>query len=87
MKHATDKALDQLEPLLQRLRALGGLTEKKRGVFYRRSSSFLHFHEDPSGLYADLKRRDATIERLRVDTAEGQQALLDRASEELGSSC
>ena len=60
MKHAGEQALDQLEPLLSALRALPGLVEKKRGVFYRKSKAFLHFHEDPKGLFADL--RDATGE-------------------------
>jgi hypothetical protein len=54
MKHAGDEALDALEPLLTDIRALGGLKEKKRGVFYRKSKAFLHFHEDPAGLFADL---------------------------------
>lgn len=60
MKHAGEQALDQLEPLLGELRALPGMVEKKRGVFYRKSKAFLHFHEDPRGLFADL--RDATGE-------------------------
>jgi hypothetical protein len=49
------------------LRTVDGLTEKKRGVFYRGSRAFLHFHEDPSGLYADV-RVDADFERFRVMT-------------------
>jgi hypothetical protein len=56
MKHAGDKALDALEPVLAGLRALDGLIERRRGVFYRKSSALLHFHEDPAGLFADLKR-------------------------------
>ena len=55
MKHAGPGALDQLEPLLAQLRGLGGMVEKKRGVFYRKSQAFLHFHEDPKGLFADLR--------------------------------
>jgi hypothetical protein len=54
MRHAGAAALDQLEPLLQQLRALPALKEKARGVFYLRSRAFLHFHEDPSGLHALL---------------------------------
>jgi hypothetical protein len=52
-----------------------GLVEKKRGVFYRRSRAFLHFHEDPSGLHADVRLADA-FERLRVETAREQDQLL-----------
>lgn len=66
MKHAGPAALDQLEPLLESLRALGGLKEKARGVFYRRSRAFLHFHEDRSGLYADLRNDLGEFERYRV---------------------
>jgi len=31
------------------------MIEKKRGVFYFKSRSFLHFHEDPAGIFADVK--------------------------------
>ena len=58
MKHAGEIALDQLEPLLARVRALPGLTEKKRGVFYRKSRAFLHFHADPEGLFGDVRAAD-----------------------------
>lgn len=58
MKHASEIALDQLEPLLARVRALPGLTEKKRGVFYRKSRAFLHFHEAPKGLFGDVRAAD-----------------------------
>ena len=55
MKHARDAALDTLEPLLRELREIDGMAEKKRGVFYRRSQAFLHFHEDPEGMFADVR--------------------------------
>jgi hypothetical protein len=55
VKHATPVALDALEPLLVKLRAVDGLTERNRGVFYRRSQAFLHFHEDPAGFFADVR--------------------------------
>ena len=38
MKHAGSEALDQLEDVLEDLRGIDGLVEKKRGVFYRRSA-------------------------------------------------
>jgi hypothetical protein len=75
MKHAGQGALDQLEPLLQELRATAGVVEKKPGVFYRKSKALLHFHEDPSGLYADV-RVGAAFERRRVETPEERAALL-----------
>ena len=70
MKHAGPAALDTIEPLLQRLRAIGGLREKTRGVFYLRSKAFLHFHEDPSGLYADIRAPGgAHFDRLKLGAA------------------
>jgi hypothetical protein len=67
VKHVSPGGLDELEDLLRALRAIDGLREKKRGVFYRGSRAFLHFHEDPGGLYADV-RVDADVERFRVTT-------------------
>ncbi len=79
MKHAGPAALDALEPLLAQIRLAGGLQEKSRGVFYRRGKAFLHFHEAPAGLFADIRAavgRD--FDRLRVDEADGAAALLAR---------
>ena len=75
MKHATPIALDALEPLLAQIRVVEGLTERKRGVFYRKSSAFLHFHEDPAGFFADL-RTGPVWERLPVNSAKERRALL-----------
>ncbi len=77
VRHATSAALDELEPLLERLRALPGLVERKRGVFYLRSRAFLHFHEDPSGLHADV-RLDENFQRFRVHTPPERAVLFDR---------
>ena len=49
----------------------------RRGVFYRGSRAFLHFHEDPSGFYADV-RLDADFERMRVTTKAERKRLLSR---------
>jgi hypothetical protein len=69
VKHAGAEAIRELEPMLADLRTLGGLIEKKPGVFYRRGKAFLHFHEDPEGLFADVRFADAgDFERLRVTT-------------------
>jgi hypothetical protein len=75
VKHVSEGGLDELESLLDELRAVDGLTEKKRGVFYRGSRAFLHFHEDPSGLYADV-RVDAAFERFRVTTKAERERLV-----------
>ena len=68
MKHATAAALDRLEPLLAELREVPGLREKSRGVFYRKSAAYLHFHEDRAGLFADIRRADGEFDRHRVET-------------------
>jgi hypothetical protein len=67
MKHAGTAALDQLDDLLARIRKHSDLREKSRGCFYRKSSGFLHFHEDPEGMFADLKVGNE-FERFRVST-------------------
>jgi hypothetical protein len=77
VRHVTPVGLDELEPFLDRLRGLPALVERKRGVFYRRSKAFLHFHEDPSGLHADV-RLSESFERYRVQTTAEQAALLER---------
>ena len=76
MKHAGPQALDALEDVLAKLRELAALKEKSRGCFYRKSSSFLHFHEDPEGFFADVKLHGAEFTRLRVSSARERAALL-----------
>jgi hypothetical protein len=78
MRHAGSEALDRLEPLLVELRALDGLVERKRGIFYKGSRAFLHFHEDPSGLHADVRLGDDgdDFERRRVETKPEQMSLV-----------
>lgn len=75
MKHATTIALDALEPLLEQLRTVDGLVERKRGVFYRKSQAMLHFHEDAAGFFADLRVAPGWT-RLPVTTAAERRQLL-----------
>lgn len=77
MRHATAETLKDAEELLARLRAVPGLVEKSHGVFYRKSKAFLHFHEDPSGLYADV-RFGAEFERVRAETDAERETLVAR---------
>jgi len=86
MRHAREEDLDRLEPLLAQLRALPGLTEKKRGTFYRKSRAFLHFHEDPKGLFADIRdAADADFDRIDVTEESGRARLLALARQRLGT--
>ena len=85
MRHARPQDLDRLEDLLAQLRTLPGMIEKTRGVFYVRSRSFLHFHEDPKGLFADLREAGGgnDFDRLDVTEAAGQAALMAAARRRL----
>ena len=84
MRHARDQDLDRLEDLLGELRALPAIVEKKRGVFYLKGRAFLHFHEDPKGLFADLREAaGADFERLDVTDPAGRAALLALARQRL----
>jgi hypothetical protein len=80
VRHTRAQALNELEPFLERLRAVPGLVEMNRGVFYVRSKAFLHFHEDPSGLHADV-RLGPEFSRFRVETQEERDDLLTRIEE------
>jgi hypothetical protein len=84
MRHARDADLDRIDGLLAQLRALPGLKEKKRGVFYSGSRAFLHFHEDPKGMFADLcSGPSGSDERIDVTQAAGQAALMQAARRRL----
>jgi hypothetical protein len=76
MKHASAAALQGLASLIEQLRAVPGLVERKPGIFYHRSCAFLHFHEDPAGLFADAKLDLKGFQRLCVSTSAQQRALL-----------
>jgi hypothetical protein len=77
VRHARDHDLDRLEPLLVELRQVEGLREKSRGVFYKGSKAFLHFHEDNDELFADV-RFESDFERIDVTTSTAQKRLLSR---------
>jgi hypothetical protein len=77
VRHATSETLREIEPLLETLRSVPGLVEKRPGIFYRKSKAFLHFHEDPSGLHADV-RFGEEFERVRVASEVERKALMAR---------
>ena len=72
MKHAGPASLDALEPLLAEIRPRVAIdpkiVEKKRGSFYRRGKAWLHFHEDPAGIFVDIRAADGKdFDRLKLD--------------------
>ena len=79
MKHATAGALAELKDLIADLRELPGVSERKPGIFYARNKALLHFHEDPKGLFADIKGR-SDWERYSVNTARERAAFFKRAA-------
>jgi hypothetical protein len=84
MRHAGPAALDELALLLSALCALPGLKEKSRGIFYSKSKAFLHFHEDPRGLFADLRSAEGRdFDRFDVTAEAGREALLAAAAARL----
>jgi hypothetical protein len=76
MRHARPDDLVPIEALLRDLRSVSGLVERTPGVFYRRSRAFLHFHADPSGLFADIRLQGEDFERIPIDSPTAQAALL-----------
>jgi hypothetical protein len=75
MKHAGAQTLQLLSDLLDQIRQRQELKEKKPGIFYRKSKSFLHFHEDPAGIFADISSGD-DFDRYPVNTKNERQTLL-----------
>lgn len=78
MKHASAAALTEYPTLLASLRNIPALNERTPGSFYRKSSAFLHFHEDPAGLFVGVKLNGKEFERFRVSTR-AEQALFLKA--------
>ncbi len=84
MRHARDQDLDRIDDLLAQVRTLPRIVEKKRGVFYLKSKGFLHFHEDPKGMFADLTGADGRgFDRIDVTEPAGQAELMAMASARL----
>ena len=71
---------------LATLRAIDGMNEQRPGVFYRKSRAFLHFHEDPTGLHADLRTADhGDFVRTRVETKAEQSKLIETITSALAT--
>jgi len=80
MAHIDEAALARLLPLLRQLREIKTLREIKPGIFYLKSSAFIHFHDEAGVLVADLKRASGSgFDRYPVDAATGQRKLVDDA--------
>jgi hypothetical protein len=77
LRHARADDLVVIEPVLAEIRTHQELMERSPGTFYRKSQAFLHFHEDPAGLFADVRLAPGdAFTRLRVSTKAEQRAFL-----------
>jgi hypothetical protein len=83
VKHAGAATLTLLDPLLAEIRKRRLLREKSPGAFYCKSKAFLHFHEDPAGIFADAKLDFVEFTRIRATTAREQRALLEKIDQSL----
>ena len=77
MKHAGPDTLARISPLLAQLRARTVLRERRPGVFELKSRAFLHFHDDPSGIFCDVRLAEDFV-RMPVTSRSEQSDLLDR---------
>jgi hypothetical protein len=80
LKHAGSASINTLNDLLDQIRGEKVLKEKKPGVFYLKSTAFLHFHEDVSGLFADLRVNDAW-QRFPVTALSEQELFIEKFRE------
>ena len=85
MKHAGAAALEEIGPLLAEIRKRPHLREKSPGSFYAKSKAYLHFHEDPAGMFADVKLDFVEFTRMRATTAKEQKALLAKIDKSLAT--
>lgn len=81
MRHAGKETLAEIEPLLRHLREIPKMVERTPGCFYLSSKAYVHFHEDPEGIFADVKLNGKTFDRLRVSTKREQSRFLKAVDE------
>ncbi len=79
MKQST---LDTLKPLLNFLRSYDCLEETEGQKFLLKGVDFVHFHDDPDGLWADAKLTKKRV-RLPVTTVSEQGELMELIANKL----
>jgi hypothetical protein len=85
VKHAGAEALKLINPLLTEIRKRPKLRENTPGNFYVKSKAYLHFHEDPAGMFADVKLDFVEFTRMRATTAKEQKTLLTKIDKSLAA--
>jgi hypothetical protein len=76
--------LDCIEPLLEVLRGYSALTEVRPTAFHLDGRDFIHFHELPEGIFADVRLSKGQV-RMSVSTQPEQTELLERIEDTLSS--
>jgi hypothetical protein len=76
MKHAGEESLKTMQDVLQVLRGMPGLSERRAGIFYTKAGAYLHFHEDRAGMFADVKLCGKDFQRFPVNTTDERKVLL-----------
>jgi hypothetical protein len=81
MNHTT---LACITPLLEVLRAYPELREVRPTVVHLNGRDFIHFHDEPEGIFADVSLSKGRV-RLPVSTRAEQSELLARIERNLSS--
>jgi hypothetical protein len=76
--------LDRIAPLLEALRAHPTLREVRPTVFQLNDRDFLHFHDEPECIFADVRLTKRFV-RLPVSSHSEQLELLERIDHNLSS--
>jgi hypothetical protein len=74
--------LERIGPLLAVLRGYSALSEIRPAVFHLGGRDFVHFHEMPEGIFADVRLAKGQV-RMPVSTQPEQAELLERIEETL----
>ena len=61
------------------------MRERTPGSFYVKSKGYLHFHEDPAGVFADVKLDFIEFTRMRATTDKELRALLAKIDRSLAT--
>ena len=80
MGHTKPADLEDLQDLLDQLRAWDGIREKSKNVFYYKSAPFLHFHDKDGKRWADIRSKKNWDKLLKIPfnaTARQKAAFLE----------
>jgi hypothetical protein len=77
MGRATKSTIEALAPLYEEVRAhcIPGLEIKANGAVYQKRNGILHFHEDATGVQADVKV-NGEWQRIEVNAAAGRRKVV-----------